>query len=87
MTKKMIFVFRVGFFFFFSSYFSMDDLAFNGVALILDTDIDANVSIETHMKYDKLLILKKKVTKGLFKIYKKPKDHIFRIRNSRTKLK
>jgi hypothetical protein len=42
----------------------MDDLAFNGVALILDTDIDANVSIETHMKYDKLLILRKKVTDG-----------------------
>jgi ABC-type microcin C transport system permease subunit YejB len=37
----------------------MDDLAPNDVALILGADIDADVSIETHMKYDKLLILRK----------------------------
>jgi hypothetical protein len=30
------------------------------VALILSIDIYANVSIEIHMKYDKLLILRKK---------------------------
>jgi hypothetical protein len=40
----------------------MDDLELNGVALILGTDVDADVSIETHMKYDKLLILRKIVT-------------------------
>jgi hypothetical protein len=40
----------------------MNDLVFNDIALILGTDIDIDVSIETHMKYNKLLILKKKVT-------------------------
>jgi hypothetical protein len=40
----------------------MDDLALNDVILILGININANVSIETHFKYDKLLILKKKVT-------------------------
>jgi hypothetical protein len=39
----------------------MDDLALNDVALILGTDMDTSLSIEIHMKYDKLLILKKKV--------------------------
>lgn len=39
----------------------MDDLVFNGITLILSTDIDAGVSIETHIKYGKLLILRKKV--------------------------
>jgi hypothetical protein len=34
----------------------------NNVTLILGVDMDVDVSIETHMKYDKLLILKKKVT-------------------------
>jgi hypothetical protein len=64
MMKKMVFISRVGSYFFLFS-FSMDDLALNDVALILDTDIDADVSIETHMKYDKLLlILRKKVTEG-----------------------
>jgi len=43
----------------------MDDLTLNNVALILNTDIDVDVSIETHMKYYKLLILRKKVTEGL----------------------
>jgi hypothetical protein len=43
----------------------MDDLALNDMALILGTDINADVSIEIHMKYDKLLvILRKKVTDG-----------------------
>jgi hypothetical protein len=64
MTKKMVFVYRVGssyFIYFFSFSFSMDDLALNDVALILGTDMDTNLSIEIHMKYNKLLILKKKV--------------------------
>jgi hypothetical protein len=56
----MIFL-ELGIFFF----FSIDDLTLNDVTLILGTDIDADVSIETHMKYDKLLILMKKVTNGL----------------------
>jgi hypothetical protein len=43
----------------------MDDLAFNGVSLILGINIDADVSIETHIKYGKLLILRKKVIEGL----------------------
>jgi hypothetical protein len=32
----------------------------NNVTLILGTDIYANVSIKTYIKYDKLLILRKK---------------------------
>jgi uncharacterized protein YcfL len=42
----------------------MDDLAFNDVSLILGVDMDADMLIETHIKYNKLLILKNKVTKG-----------------------
>jgi hypothetical protein len=34
------------------------------VTLILGADMDADVSIKTHMKYDKLLILGKKVIEG-----------------------
>lgn len=44
----------------------MDDLALNDVALILGADMNANVSIESHMKYDKLLILKKKNDKWTY---------------------
>jgi len=40
----MIFVLGVGFFFF----FSMDDLAFNDMTLILSVNMDVNLSIETH---------------------------------------
>jgi hypothetical protein len=58
MTRNMIFVFRVGFFFFF---FFMDDLALNDLTLILSTDINVDVSIETHMKHGRLLILRIKV--------------------------
>jgi hypothetical protein len=36
--------------FFFYYLFFMDDLALNDVTLILDADMDADVSIETHMK-------------------------------------
>jgi hypothetical protein len=63
----MVFVFRVESFFFlvFFFFFGMDDLAFNGVSLILGINIDADVSIETHIKYGKLLILRKKVIEGL----------------------
>jgi hypothetical protein len=39
----MIFVLGVGFFF-----FSMDDLAFNDMTLILSVNMDVNLSIETH---------------------------------------
>jgi len=38
----------------------MDDLALNDMALILSVDMNVNVSIEIHIKYDKLLILRKK---------------------------
>jgi hypothetical protein len=34
----------------------MDDLVLNDMALILGANMDTDVSIETHMKYDKLLI-------------------------------
>jgi hypothetical protein len=52
----MVFIYRAE-----SSYFSsMDDFALNDVTLILDADMDANVSTETHMKYYKLLILRRK---------------------------
>jgi hypothetical protein len=57
MTKNMVFIYRAGS----SSYFSsIDDFALNDVTLILDADMDANVSTETHMKYYKLLILRRK---------------------------
>jgi len=59
MTKNMVFIYRVVFFFFF---FFMDNLALNDITLILRIDMDVDGSIEIHMKYDKLLILKKKVT-------------------------
>jgi len=61
MTKQMIFVLRVGSFFFF---FFLDVLSVNDVALILGVDMNADLSIEIHMKYDKLLILRKKLTEG-----------------------
>jgi hypothetical protein len=58
----MVFIYRVGSFFFFFS-FSMNDLMLNDVTLILGTaDMKAYVSIETRIKYDKLLILMKKMT-------------------------
>jgi hypothetical protein len=34
------------------------------MTFVLDADMNANVSIETHIKYAKLLILKKKTTEG-----------------------
>jgi hypothetical protein len=56
----MVFIYRVE-----SSYFSsMDDFALNDVTLILDADMDANVSTETHMKYYKLLILRRRKKKS-----------------------
>jgi hypothetical protein len=58
MTKNIVIVYRVGSFFFFPK----DNLVLNDIALILGADMDSNLSIETHMKYDKLLILRKKVT-------------------------
>jgi hypothetical protein len=58
---------ELGFLIFFFFSFSMDDLELNDVALILGTDVDADVSIETHMKYDKLLILRKMVTGAYLK--------------------
>jgi hypothetical protein len=68
MKKKMVFVSKVRsssfFFFFFFFFFFIDDLTPNDVALVLGADMDVDLSIETHMKYDKLLILMKKVTKG-----------------------
>lgn len=42
----------------------MDDLTLNNMALILSADMDADLLIETHMKYDKILILRKKATQG-----------------------
>jgi hypothetical protein len=43
----------------------MDDLTLNDITLILGIDIDVDGSIEIHMKYEKLLILRKKVTDEL----------------------
>jgi hypothetical protein len=40
----------------------MNDLSLNDMAFVLDADMNANVSIETHIKYAKLLILRKKMT-------------------------
>jgi len=46
-------------FFFLFSFFSlqMDSLTLNDMTLILDVDMNANVSIETHVTYDKPFIL------------------------------
>jgi hypothetical protein len=68
MTKKMIFVFGVGAFFCFVFFylllfvflvfcFHMDSLALNDMTLILGFDMNVNVSIETHVTYDKPFIL------------------------------
>jgi hypothetical protein len=40
----------------------MNDLLLNDMAFVLGVNIDVNLSIETHIKYTKLLILRKKVT-------------------------
>jgi hypothetical protein len=52
--------------YFFFFFLWPNDLILNDVTLILGADMDANVSIEIHMNYDKLLILreKKKSDKG-----------------------
>lgn len=42
----------------------MNNLSLNDMAFVLYADMNVNVSIETHMKYVKLLILKKKITEG-----------------------
>jgi hypothetical protein len=34
------------------------------MSFVLNADMNTNVSIETHIKYAKLLILKKKMTEG-----------------------
>jgi hypothetical protein len=52
MTNKMVFVFGVWDF-----YFFLDDLALKDMTLILGVDMNASVSIETHIIYDKLFIL------------------------------
>lgn len=54
MTKEIVFVFKIRSF---SFSFYIDDLALNNVKLILGINMDADVLIEIHMKYDKLLIL------------------------------
>jgi hypothetical protein len=59
----------LSFFFFFIFFFWPDDLILNGVTLILNVDMNADVSIETHINYDKLLIFKKrkkKCDKGVY---------------------
>jgi len=48
MTKNMVFFF-----------FFMDDLALNDIILILSVDMNASVSIETHVKCEKPFILTK----------------------------
>jgi hypothetical protein len=44
----------------------MNDLSLNDMAFVLDADMNANVSIETHIKYAKLLILRKKNHRGTY---------------------
>jgi hypothetical protein len=87
----MVFVSRVesssflfSFFFFFFS--SMDDLALNDVTLILGANMDVDMSIETHIKYDKLLILiRKKSDKGAYlKFVPKPKNNNIKINNKKN---
>jgi hypothetical protein len=54
MTNKMVFVFGVWDFLFF---IFLDDFALKDMTLILGVDMNASVSIETHITYDKLFIL------------------------------
>jgi hypothetical protein len=80
MTKEMVFLeLSLLFFFFF-----MDDLELNDVALILSTNIDTDVSVETHEIWQ---TDKKKWQMSLFKIYAKPNDHILIIKNPMTRFK
>jgi hypothetical protein len=58
MTKNIVFVFGVGVFWFF--FFLIDDLAFNDKTLILGVNMNASVSIETQVTFDKPFILTKK---------------------------
>jgi hypothetical protein len=59
MTNKTVFVFRIGFSSSSSLLFSfLDNLTLNNVTLILCTDMDVDMSIETHMKYDQLILRK-----------------------------
>jgi hypothetical protein len=62
MTKKIIFVSVFVFYFLF--LFFLNDLSLNDMSFVLNADMNTNVSIETHIKYAKLLILKKKMTEG-----------------------
>jgi hypothetical protein len=43
----------------------MDELELNDIILILGVNINANVSIEIHMTYDKPFIFMKKIIKKL----------------------
>jgi hypothetical protein len=57
MTKNIVLFLELCLFLFIYLFISL----LSDVALIFDIDMgDVDVSIETHMKYDKLLILKKK---------------------------
>jgi hypothetical protein len=58
--------FELGLFLF--VFFNYDDSAFDDLTLILNIDIDANVSNETHMTYGKPLTLTIKWQKNLFKL-------------------
>ena len=52
---------ELGFYF----YFLLDDLALNGMTLVLSVDMNVGVSIETHMTCDKPYIFNtKKKKKG-----------------------
>jgi hypothetical protein len=58
MEENMIFVLDLGLFFFFSFFcLHMDSLTLSNMTLILCIDMNSNVSIETHVIYDKLFIL------------------------------
>jgi hypothetical protein len=57
MTKKMIFVFGIASFVFF---FLWMNWILNDITLIFGVDMNANLSIETHVIYDKPFILTKK---------------------------
>jgi len=60
MEENMIFVLDLGlllFLFFFFFCLHMDSLMLNNMTLILCIDMNSNVSIETHVTYDKLFIL------------------------------
>jgi hypothetical protein len=65
----------------------MNALSLNDLTFVLDADMNANVSIETH-KICQTINFEEKSDRVIYlKFVAKSKDHILEIRNSMTKFK